>query len=119
MLNKEKTSIFFNRNTSSDIQSTILKIARVKSTGSFEKYLDLLAVVGRAKIAAFHPLIDRTRARITNWKTQCLSVARKEVLLKVVLQEILTYTVGIFLFPQSITQRLNQLLTEEVLVGLQ
>lgn len=41
MLNKEKTSIFFNRNTPADIQQTNMKIAGVKSNGSYEKYLGL------------------------------------------------------------------------------
>lgn len=59
MLNKEKTSIFFSKNTSADIQ-TILKIVGVESIGSYEKYLGLSVVVGRAKVATFHSLIDKT-----------------------------------------------------------
>ncbi|XP_042950188.1 uncharacterized protein LOC122282297 [Carya illinoinensis] len=110
MLNKEKSSIFFSKNTRKEAQHQILMMAGVKSKGSFEKYLGLPAIVGRTKVAAFHSLIDRTWARIASWKTKYLSAAGKETLLKAVLQAIPTYSMGIFLLPVSITKKLNQLL---------
>ncbi|XP_042956302.1 uncharacterized protein LOC122292147 [Carya illinoinensis] len=67
-------------------------------------------MVGRKKVAAFHSIIDRTWARATNWRTKFLPAASKEILLKAVLQAIPTYSMGIFLLPQSIIQRLNILL---------
>ncbi|XP_042988623.1 uncharacterized protein LOC122316153 [Carya illinoinensis] len=78
VLNKEKSSIFFSKNTPLDNQHFILSIVGVKSTGSFDKYLGLPAMVGRSTTAAFHSLIDRTWAKITNWKTKCLSTVGKE-----------------------------------------
>lgn len=47
MLNKEKTSIFFSRNTPKDTQKLILQITGVKSQGSFKKYLGLTSMVGK------------------------------------------------------------------------
>lgn len=85
MLNKEKSSIFFSKNTPTENQRTLLTIPGVKSKGSFEYYLGLLAMIGRAKTTSFHGLIDRTWAKITNWKIECLSTASKEVLIKSVL----------------------------------
>lgn len=55
-------------------------------------------MVGKAKIATFHYLIDKTWAKITNWKTKCLSTVGKEVLLKLELPTIPTYTMSIFFF---------------------
>ncbi|XP_042944638.1 uncharacterized protein LOC122278523 [Carya illinoinensis] len=109
-LNKEKSSINFSKNTPSENKSTILQIAGVNATGSFEKYLSLPTMVGKAKTTSFHNLIDRIWSQVTNWKTNSLSIAGKEVLVKSVLQAIPTYTMGIFLLPQSITNRLYQLL---------
>ncbi|KAF5465302.1 hypothetical protein F2P56_015322 [Juglans regia] len=109
VLNKEKSSIFFSKNTPLENQKIILSIAGVRSSCSFEKYLGLPSMVGRAKTAAFHNLIDKAWAKITNWKTTCLSAAGKEILLKSVLQAIPTYAMGIFRLPQSITKRLDQL----------
>ncbi|XP_042972884.1 uncharacterized protein LOC122304684 [Carya illinoinensis] len=109
VLNKDKSSVFFNKNTMKEGQDLILQLAGIKSNGSFEKYLGLPAVLGRAKVAAFHSLIDRTWSLVVNWKTNHLSSAGKEVLLKAVLQAIPTYSMGMFLLPHSITQKLNQL----------
>ncbi|XP_042958093.1 uncharacterized mitochondrial protein AtMg00310-like [Carya illinoinensis] len=67
-------------------------------------------MVGRTKVACFHGLIDRMWSKINNWKIGKLSAAGKEVLLKLVLQAIPTYTMGIFLLPKSITKRLDQML---------
>ncbi|XP_042939499.1 uncharacterized protein LOC122274529 [Carya illinoinensis] len=110
VLNKEKSSIFFSKNTSQSTQIQLLQVAGIKSSGTFERYLGLPALVGRSKVATFHSLIDRTWARIANWKTKHLSAAGKEVLLKAVLQAIPTYTIGMFLLPLSISNKLNQML---------
>jgi hypothetical protein len=55
-VNREKTSIFFSRNTRVETKSYILEIARVNSTTQFEKYLGLPALIGRSKTAAFSGL---------------------------------------------------------------
>lgn len=95
-----------------------MNIAGIKSSRSFEKYLGLPIVIWRSKAIAFHSLINKTWIMISNWKTKALSVVGKEVLIKAILQVIPTYTMGIFVLPHSITQRLNMLL-KKILVGLQ
>ncbi|KAG6676484.1 hypothetical protein I3842_15G153700 [Carya illinoinensis] len=91
VLNRDKSSVFFSKNTKKDTKVQIQQLVGVRSTGSFEKYLGLPVCVGRKK-------------------TKHLSGGGKEVLLKAVLQAIPTYTMGIFQLPESITGRLNQLL---------
>lgn len=44
-LNKEKTSIFFSKNTPSEVKDNIIHITGVKASGCFEKYLGLLALM--------------------------------------------------------------------------
>ncbi|XP_042944549.1 uncharacterized protein LOC122278427 [Carya illinoinensis] len=110
LLNKEKSAIYFNRNTPNEYRANITRIAGVTLTTSFEKYLGLPTMVGRTKVACFHGLIDRMWSKINNWKTNKLSAVGKKVLLKSVLQAIPTYTMGIFLLPKSITNRLEQIL---------
>lgn len=46
---------------------------------------------------------------MSNWKAKFLFLVKKEILLKAFLQAILTYTMGIFLLPKSISTRLNGL----------
>lgn len=88
----------------------ITQISRVKATSSMEKYLGLPALIGRSNITAFQRLIDRTWKRISSKTSQFLLVARKEIMIKSILQAIPTYTMGIFKLPKSITSRLNVLL---------
>ncbi|KAF5468857.1 hypothetical protein F2P56_012970 [Juglans regia] len=95
VINKDKSSIFFSRNTGQAAQQQILELTGVKSSGTLERYLGLPALVGRAKVASFHTLIDRTWSRVSNWKNKFLFVAGKEVLLKAVLQAIPTYAMGL------------------------
>lgn len=96
--NKDKTSIFFNRITSQEVKTTIVSIAGVRAMGHFEKYLGFSTAIGKNNCVAFHGLIDRTWSRISNWKAKFLSTAGKEILVKAILQVILTYTMGILLF---------------------
>lgn len=49
ILNKEKASIFFSPNTPWEIQSNIIHIVGIKAIGTFEKYLGLLASLGKNK----------------------------------------------------------------------
>lgn len=65
MLNKDKTSIFFSKNTPSAMRQMSAQISRVQATGSMEKYLGLPALIGRSNIKAFQRLIDRTWKRIS------------------------------------------------------
>jgi hypothetical protein len=53
-------------------------------------------VVGRSKQGAFKHLTDRSQGKVYGWKGQGLSKARKEILVKSVLQAISTYSMGCF-----------------------
>ncbi|KAF5468409.1 hypothetical protein F2P56_012561 [Juglans regia] len=109
-LNLEKSSIYFSKNTRQEIQDSILAAAGFKVSGPFEKYLGLPSHIGKSKSRAFLPIIDRIKGQMTNWKTNLLSPAGKEVLLKSVIQSIPTYSMGIFLIPKGILRNINKLL---------
>lgn len=47
---------------------------------------------------------------ILNWKAKFFSVVGKEILLKVVLQAISSYVMGLFLIPKSISGKLNSMI---------
>ena len=59
----------------------------------YERYLGLLAVVGRKKKASLNYIKDRVQAKLQGWKEKILSQAGKEVLLKVVVQAIPTFAI--------------------------
>ena len=53
MVNKDKTTLFFNRNTDEDIKETIKLSLGVPAIQHYEKYLGLPSFVGRNKKACF------------------------------------------------------------------
>lgn len=53
-LNKEKTSIFFSKNTPSEVKDNIIHIAGVKASWCFEKYFGLLALMEKSKLKPFN-----------------------------------------------------------------
>jgi hypothetical protein len=55
-LNKEKTSLFFSRNTNMEDRRNILQVAGVGSTQWYEKYLGLPALIGRSWTKSFEGL---------------------------------------------------------------
>jgi hypothetical protein len=77
MLNRDKTSVFFSRNTDDPVKEIILRLAGVLATQRYDKYLSLPALVGKSRIREFQSIKDRVRHRVNDWKTKFLSQAGK------------------------------------------
>lgn len=58
-LNRDKTSIFFSKNTKREAKDLILAMAEVNSTTNYERYLGLPALIRRAKVTSFTALKGR------------------------------------------------------------
>jgi hypothetical protein len=110
MLNRDKTSIFFSRNTCNSVKENILRLAGVPTTQQYDKYLGLPALVGKSRIREFQSIKDRVRNKINEWKTKFMSQAGKEVLLKAVVQAIPTYSMSLFLLPKSLCKEINSIM---------
>ena len=67
-INREKTNIFFSANTHHDIQASIQVLLGVPSIRQYEKYLGLLAFVGRAKKHSFVYIKERIWKKLQGWK---------------------------------------------------
>jgi hypothetical protein len=109
-LNQEKTLVFFSRNTPIATQQEILRIVGLPSTQQYDKYLGLPSLVGKSHNQAFKSIKDRIWRRLGDWKLKFLSQAGKEVLLKAVIQAILTYSMNIFLLPKGLCYEINALM---------
>jgi ribonuclease HI/exonuclease III len=109
-LNKDKTSVFFSRNTTQEVKDLILSVVGIPASQRYDTYLGLPALVGRSRIGEFENLKERVRRRVTNWKTKLLSQAGKEILLKAVVQAIPTYSMSIFLLPKELCKEINKLM---------
>jgi hypothetical protein len=109
-LNKNKTSIFFSRNTKAEAKAHILSVAGFSSTRVYEKYLGLPAIIGRSKMRAFGEIKGKVWERINGWKEKFLSQGGKEILFKAVIQAIPTYTMSVFLLPKTLCKDINSMM---------
>jgi hypothetical protein len=109
-LNKEKTSLFFSRNTPEAIKQEIIALSGIPSTQRYDHYLGLPTIIGRSKMKAFASIKDRVWKRLQDWKLRFLSQAGKEILLKAVIQAIPTYSMSVFLLPKGLCKEINSLM---------
>jgi hypothetical protein len=109
-LNKDKTAIFFSRNTGQEARDIILQLSGIPATQRFDTYLGLPALVGKSRSREFQYIKDRVWKRLNDWKTKFLSQAGKEVLIKAVVQAIPTYSMSIFSLPKELCQDLNSMM---------
>ena len=109
-LNKDKTSLFFSHNTSSEKREEISQLLGLKAMEKYEKYLGLPTLVGRLRLKAFKGIKDKVWAQLNDWKVHFLSQAGKEILIKAVIQAIPTYCMSVFLLPLSLCKELNSLM---------
>ncbi|XP_062145461.1 uncharacterized protein LOC133852722 [Alnus glutinosa] len=109
-INRDKTGLFFSWNTKAAVQGNIVEGTGVSSTGCYEKYLGLPTLIGRSRVSTFNGINDRIWKRINGWKEKFLSHARKEILLKLVIQAIPTYTMSLFRLPRTLCREINSMM---------
>jgi hypothetical protein len=109
-LNKDKTSIFFSRNTSAKRREEITRLSGLQAMEKYEKYLGLPTLVGKSRTKAFKSIQDRVWNQLQNWKVKFLSQVGKEILLKAVVQAIPTYCMSVFLLPIILCKEINKLM---------
>ncbi|XP_019186532.1 PREDICTED: uncharacterized protein LOC109181235 [Ipomoea nil] len=80
----------------------------VEQADNFGKYLGLPSFVGRNKRAVFAYVEEKIRQRIGSWSKKMLSQAGKEVLLKSVAQSMPTFSMSIFLLPETVCQSIER-----------
>jgi hypothetical protein len=106
-LNRDKTSIFFSKNTKEELKEYLANTAGVRITSNFEKYLGLPAIIGQSWSAAFAGIKGRIWERMQGWKETFLSQAGKEVV-----QAIPTYTMSVFQLPKTLCKDINSLMSK-------
>ena len=110
MVKQDKTTLFFSRNTDEATQETIKMSLGLPAIQHYEKYLDLPSFIGRGKKASFTQLKERVWAKMQGWKEKLLSQARKEVMIKAVIQSILAYSMSVFKLPVSLCKDIEMMI---------
>ena len=102
--------MFFSKNNNAQMQEAIKSSLNVPAIQHYEKYLGLLSFVGRVKKACFTQIKERIWARMQGWKEKLLSQASKEVIIKVVVQSIPTYSMSVFKLPVSLCKDIEAMI---------
>lgn len=110
-LNKEKTSIFFSKNTSREVQDQVKGLFGVQIIRHHERYLRLPPLVGKGKMKAFNRIKDMVGRKIAGWKGKLLSNVGREILIKAVVQATLTYTMSCFKLLETLCKELNSMVS--------
>ena len=108
-INKNKTTIFFSKSTSEETKNQIKTSLDVPEIVQYEKYLGLPSLIGRHKKASFNFIKERVWRKLQGWKEKLLSQARKQILIKVVVQAIPTYTMSCFKLPLELYANIESL----------
>jgi len=82
----------------------------VSATNHIESYHGVPSFVGRAKKQSFSYIKERIWHKIQGWKEKLLSQGGKEILIKVVLHAMPTYTMGYFMLPKSLCKDIESLI---------
>ena len=77
-----------------------------------EWYLGLPMVGGKSKVGTFEEILEWITKRVIDWKEKYIAKAGREVLIKTVVQAILTYSMSIFRIPKAVCDGINSVLAK-------
>lgn len=107
LVNFSKSAICFSSNTSPDQTKELCDLFGMPLLSKSAKYLGLPAFLGRFKAEAYSFLLEKTFHKLQGWKQKQLNQARKEVLIKHVVQAIPSFAMACFLLPKKFCDKLN------------
>ncbi|KAL0462405.1 UNVERIFIED_CONTAM: hypothetical protein Slati_0128100 [Sesamum latifolium] len=98
-VNLKKSSMVLSRNVDQVDRASFADALGIKVIEKHDKYFGLLAVGGRSKSEMFVGIYEKNWKCIQGWNSKLLNQARKEVLIKSVLQSIPSYVMSCFNYP--------------------
>ena len=109
-INRQKTTLFFSRNTSQEVKKDIRTILGAQIMTDCERYLGLPMVGGKSKVGTFKEILEQITKRVMGWKEKDISKASREILIKTVARAIPTYSMSIFRIPKAVCDGINSVL---------
>lgn len=85
VINWEKSSIFFSKNTPDGVALQVVVISRIPISDSLGTYLGTSIFHGRVSSATYLVLLDKSQAKLCSWKAKSLSLPGRVLLAKSVL----------------------------------
>ena len=109
-INRARTTLFFSKSTSADMQNRIKDMVGVTVVQQYEKFLGLPSLVGRNKKESFTHIKQQIWMKLQGWESKLLSQAGSEILIKVVAQALPTYTMSCFKLPLTLCNEIEALI---------
>ncbi|KAF5442764.1 hypothetical protein F2P56_035387 [Juglans regia] len=110
MLNLEKTTIIFGKNTTKVTQKYIQSIVGMRSAMTYKRYIGLPSVVGRDRSKSFQEILDNIRLRISNHSVKMLTQAGMEIFIEAVVQAFPTNIMSVFKLLNSLLKSINSVI---------
>ena len=107
MINVDKSSIMFSKNTKRRARKETMRKLGLKSEGRNEKYLGLPVYISQSKLKAFEYLKEKVWRLIQGWKEKWLSKAGKEILIKACTQAIPMHAMACFDITKSLCDQIS------------
>lgn len=100
-VNFDKSSVAFNANVLQYDKQMLAGFLGVQLVEWHERYLGLPTYVRKNKKQTFSYIKERVMQRLNGWKSNLLSSAGKELLIKVFAQTLTAYAMNCFLLPKT------------------
>ena len=88
----------------------VLDILNLMQDSRHSKYLGLPSIIGKSKNEIFAEIKEKVGRKLSGWKEKMLSMGDKEILIKVVVQAVPTYTMSYFLLPKGLCDDLESMM---------
>lgn len=102
MINNKKLFILFSSNTPLVDQSKVLQEIAGVICGNYDRYLGLPTLIGKSTYNTFRWIKERVWSKISNWNHRFLSQARREILIKAILQALPMFSISVFILPKKL-----------------
>ncbi|KAL5577974.1 hypothetical protein UlMin_019673 [Ulmus minor] len=112
MINLEKSEACFGKDIEVGRQGYVADFLKIKVVDCHEKYIGLPTFAGRCKRDLFKFIKNRVWDKLKGWNRSVFSAVGKEVLLKVVVQAIPTYSMSCFKLPKTLIRYLHRLIAD-------
>lgn len=110
MINFQKSEIFFNKNTPSNVKDNISSLLCVSECLGLGNYLGMPSMIGKKKKAIFNYMRDKIWKKINHWSGKHLSKVRREMLIMSMAQAIPSYCRSTFLLPSTLEEETQRML---------
>ncbi|GJN07424.1 hypothetical protein PR202_ga25254 [Eleusine coracana subsp. coracana] len=108
LVNKEKSAVFFSKNSTEVIKNVVLETLQIPNEALAEKYLGLPTALGRSTEGAFEYMTTRKKGLVGAWSGKEASCAGREVLIKSQAQAVTTYPMSFFIIPLATSNKMKR-----------